>query len=194
VRLVANPRKIWFFTQGNGGQASERYFAFHCFNDQDSIYILEYPGYGGRLGRPSQSAFNDAARTAYEWLAKQYGVEKLLVVGESLGSGVASYLATIPAPPNHTVLLVPFDVITEVAQEKFPFIPAKLLMRDRWNNVEALKNYRGKLDIFGAKYDRVIPVHHARNLTASHPESTYHEFVGDHGWANGNLVDLSNIE
>ena len=66
-------------------------------------------------------------------------------------------------------------------------------MLDRWNNIEALKGLTGRLDIFGAKYDQVIPVRHARNLAASHPGAQYHEFEGDHGWANSAEVDLSKL-
>ena len=65
-------------------------------------------------------------------------------------------------------------------------------MLDRWDNIEALKSYKGRIDIYGAKYDNVIPVEHARNLARSIPSAKYHELETDHGWANGNGVDLSN--
>jgi len=155
-------------------------------------YVLEYPGYGDRPGKPSQQSFNHAALIAYRALVSAYGASKICVLGESLGSGPASFLATTENPPARIVLVVPFDVLEDVAQEKFPYLPVGLIMLDRWNNIDALKSYRGRVDIYGAKFDQVIPVAHARNLARSVPGAHYHEFDGDHGWANGNQVDLSN--
>ena len=189
---VENPRRIWLFMHGNGGQAATRSYMLHCLSPLDSIYILEYPGYGDRPGKPSQQSFNHAALIAYRAPVSAYGASKICVLGESLGSGPASFLATTENPPARIVLVVPFDVLEDVAQEKFPYLPVGLIMLDRWNNIDALKSYQGRVDIYGAKFDQVIPVAHARNLARSVPGAHYHEFDGDHGWANGNQVDLSN--
>lgn len=193
ARLVPEPRKVWFFTHGNGGQAANRAYLLERISPQDAVYILEYPGYGERVGKPSKSSFDQAALKAYTWVVRHYGVEKIVVLGESLGSGPASLLAQAPDCPKHIVLVVPFAVLTDVAQESFPFLPVRLLMLDQWNNIEALKNYTGRLDIFGAKDDNVIPVHHARRLATAHPTAIYHEIEGGHGWAHGNRVDLSSL-
>ena len=86
-----------------------------------------------------------------------------------------------------------FDVLEDVAKENVPLLPVSLLMVDRWDNIAALKNYSGRLDIFGALNDQVIPVHHARHLAASSPAAVYHEFPGDHGWADSREVNLSKL-
>jgi len=194
ARLVDEPRRVWLFMHGNGGQAADREYVLLRINPRDSVYILEYPGYGERPGSPSMEAFNRAAAAAYAWLVRKYGTDRLLVLGESLGSGPACYLATVPNSPGHIVLVVPFDVLADVAQGEFPHLPVRLLLIDAWNNIEALREFRGKVDVFGATRDNVIPVGHARNLARRHPGASYHEFEGDHGWANGNAVDLSEIE
>jgi uncharacterized protein len=193
ARLVENPRKIWLFLHGNGVQAGNRGYVLERIGRRDSVYILEYPGYGERAGKPSKASFDRAALTAYEALVAQHGVENLIVLGESLGSGPACELARASTPPRHIVLVVPFDVLKDIAQEKFRFLPVGLIMLDRWNNVEALKGFTGRLDVFGAKYDNVIPVHHARKLAASVPGAIYREFPGDHGWASGPHVVLSEL-
>jgi hypothetical protein len=191
ARLVDNPGRVWLFIHGNGGQAATRSYIFHCFSPLDSIYILEYPGYGDRPGKPSKVSFDGAALKAYTSLVSVYGASKICVLGESLGSGPASFLATVDKPPFRIALVVPFDVLKDVAQKKFPYLPVGLIMRDQWNNIESLKSYKGRIDIYGAKYDNVIPVEHARNLARSIAGSHYHEIEGDHGWANGSQVDLS---
>lgn len=45
-RIVESPKNIWLLIHGNGGQAADRTYAIHCFSDEDSVFILEYPGYG----------------------------------------------------------------------------------------------------------------------------------------------------
>ncbi len=194
ARLVDEPRKVWLFLHGNGGQAADRGYVLSHLNPRDAVYILEYPGYGEKPGQPSMAAFNRAALAAYEWLVRRHGAGRLLVLGESLGSGPACSLANAPNPPEHIVLVVPFDVLADVAQEKVSWLPARLLLIDRWDNIDALRGFRGRVDVFGAAHDQVIPVRHARNLAARHPGARYHEFEGDHGWARGNAVDLSRIE
>lgn len=193
ARVLNKAPRVWLFAHGNGGQAGNRDYVLERIGPRDSIYILEYPGYGERLGKPSRASLDAATLKAYQWLVQKYGVERIVVLGESLGSGPVSQLAKAAIPPRQIVLIVPFDVLKNVAQEAYPFLPVGLLMLDRWDNGDALKEYTGRLDIFGAKQDEVIPVHHARKLAASHPGANYHEFEGGHGWASRGLVDLSRL-
>jgi len=67
------------------------------------------------------------------------------------------------------VLIVPFDKLSLVAKEHFPSFLVWLILKDNWNNMEALSSYKGPIDIFGAKEDAVIPVQHAKVLAASVP-------------------------
>lgn len=191
ARIVSAPQRIWLVLHGNGGQAAQRGYVVERVRRIDSVFILEYPGYGDRSGKPSRDAFDAAARKAYNWIIQQYGIDRVVVLGESLGSGPACMLARTARPPKHLVLIVPFDVLTDVAKEKFAWLPVGLIMLDRWNNVEALQGYKGRLDVFGASNDAVIPAHHARHLAESIPGAVYHEFRGTHAWAAAGAVDLT---
>jgi len=190
VKAVDHPERVWLMLHGNGGQAAGRAYVLPFLAATASVYVLEYPGYGDRLGKPSKTSINQAAVQAYDALAAQFGSSRVCVLGESLGSGPASYLGTVSNPPARIVLMVPFDVLHKVAQRKYPFLPVRLLMLDQWNNIEALKQYHGRVDIWGARHDDVIPVAHARNLAASVPGSRYHEFAGNHGWSDGERMRL----
>lgn len=193
ARTVDNPKNVWLFTHGNAGQAADRTYALHCFSDADSVFIMEYPGYGNREGSPGKASFDAAAEEAYRWLRKTYPNIPVCVVGESIGSGPASSLAGLEKPPDRIVLVVPFDNLASVAREHFPLIPAKLVLFDRWDNVEALKGYTGKLDIYGAIDDRVIPIHHARTLATSLPRAIFHEIPGGHNdWSQSGMVKIRN--
>jgi len=193
AREVARPRNIWLFIHGNAGQAADRVYALQCFPDSDSVFILEYPGYGSRPGSPGKASFNAAAEEAYLWLRKTYPDLPVCVIGESIGSGPASALARLEKRPDKLVLVVPFDNLAGVARDHFPLIPAGLLLLDRWDNVETLKGYAGKVEILGAVDDRVIPVRHARTLAGSLPQAIYHEIPGGHNdWSQIGAVKIRN--
>jgi pimeloyl-ACP methyl ester carboxylesterase len=180
AREVSSPKCVWLMLHGNAGQASDRAFALPNFSETDSVFIMEYPGYGVRKGTPSMRSFNEAALRAYDFLRALYPGRPICVVGESIGTGPASMLAALPRPPDKLVLVVPYDVLAKVAAEHFPFLPVCLLLRDKWNNVEALAHFQGPLEIFAASHDVVIPIAHARNLAATKSQAIFHEFPGGH--------------
>jgi hypothetical protein len=193
ARTVATPRNIWLFLHGNAGQASDRVYALSSFSGSDSVFFLEYPGYGGRQGSPSRASFDSAAEEAYQWLRRLNPGIPVCVAGESIGSGPASFLAGAENPPDMIVLITPFDNLANVARDHFPLLPAGLLLLDRWDNVEALRGYSGRLEIFGAINDEVIPVRHARNLAGSLPGAVYREIPGGHNdWPMTGAVRISN--
>ena len=188
ARIVSRPHAIWLICHGNAGQASNRQYIVEKLPADTCAYILEYPGYGLRPGTPSMDAINAAARSAYDALCALYPSIPLNVLGESLGSGPASYLCTLPSAPARLVLMVPYDNLLSVGKEHIRFLPVGLLMRDKWDNVQSLSSYKGSVDIFGAQFDTVIPVAHARALAKSIPQSRYVELpCGHNEWP---LIDL----
>lgn len=180
VRDAGASKNIWFILHGNAGSATGRGYVLDILPGDDTVYVLEYPGFGLREGSPSRDTINAAAREAYELLRQRYPGSRLNVLGESLGTGPASYLASLGDPPDRVVLAVPFDNLPSLAQEQYPLLPAWLLLRDRWDNVAALKNYKGPVTIYAAEHDTIIPVRHARKLAASLPRAAYREYDGDH--------------
>jgi len=193
TRTVPAPRNVWLLLHGNGGQAAYRGYALSSFSPGDSVYILEYPGYGQRPGTPSRTTLNAAAREAYERLRAEFPHTPVCVVGESIGTGPASSLGSAPRPPDKIVLVVPFAALRDVVGDHVPFLPAGLLAGDSWNNIEALQSYDGPLEIFAAKADTIIPIRHARALAASKPGAVIHEFEGGHNdWPNGGRVTIRN--
>jgi len=123
---------------------------------------------------------NDAASEAYHILRSRYTNTPVCVLGESIGSGPACSLAREKTPPDKIVLVVPFDSLSSVASERFFFLPVRLMLRDRWNNVEALKQYTGQVDIFGAVEDTVVPIAHAWALAKQITRATFTEISGGH--------------
>jgi uncharacterized protein len=190
-REVTNAQTIWLMMHGNAGQAADRDYVLPCMSEHDSLYVLEYPGYGLREGSPSRESINKAASEAYQLLRSRNPGTPVCVLGESLGSGPSCALAREKIPPDKIVLVVPFDNLAGVASGHFFFLPVRLMLHDNWDNVESLRNYTGPIDIFGAGDDTIIPIKHAKSLAAQIPNAHFTEITGGHNdWANVGQVKI----
>jgi len=190
-REVQNAETIWLMTHGNGGQAADRDYVLRCMSDHDSLYVLEYPGYGLREGSPSLESMNKAASEAYRLLRSRNPKTPVCVLGESIGSGPACALARETIAPDKIVLVVPFDSLASVASKQFFFLPVRLLLRDAWDNVEPLRHYTGPIEIFGATDDRIIPIEHAKALAKRIPSAHFIAIVGGHNdWSEDDKVKI----
>lgn len=189
VREAKDPQGVWLMLHGNGGQAENRWVAMDAFSPRDVVYVLEYPGYGERSGMPSRRSFDAAAIEAYEWLRAKYPGKRIGVVSESIGSGPACVLANQSPPPDKLVLIVPFDVMRNVAKRHFPGLVVSLVLEADWNNIEALRAYRGPVEVFAAEQDQVIPMAHARNLADHVKQAVFHSLPGGHNeWLDSGKV------
>jgi pimeloyl-ACP methyl ester carboxylesterase len=190
-REAPNPRAVWLMMHGNAGQAADRDYVLPRMSGQDSLYVLEYPGYGSREGSPSLQSINQAASEAYQLLRSRNPNTPVCVLGESIGSGPACALAREKIAPDKIVLVVPFDTLANVAARHFPFLPVRLLLRDNWDNVESLKHYAGPVEIFGARDDTIIPIEHARALARQIPAARFIEIPGGHNdWSQEDQVKI----
>lgn len=191
ARLAESPRNVWLMLHGNAGQATDRLYAMPCFAAEDAVFVLEYPGYGRRAGVPSKESFNQAAAEAYLYLRETYPQTPVGVTAESLGSGPAASLATLPTPPDKLVFIVPFARLADVAADHFPAFLVRWVLQSDWDNAAALAHYQGPVDVFGAKDDWVIPVRHARALAEAVPGAKLVIFEGGHNdWAAGCRVQI----
>lgn len=167
ARQLASPASVWLMAHGNAGQAANREYILNCVSPDSAVYVVEYPGYGLRPGRPSEASLNRAVREAYDELLARYPNLGIGVIGESLGSGPACTLAQAPVPPARFVLIVPFATLASVASDHMPFLPTRLLVKDRWDNVASLKGYRGPITVYAAQRDNIIEPKHARRLASA---------------------------
>lgn len=187
-----HPKTIWLMLHGNGGQAAGRDYVLPHVSSQDSLYVLEYPGYGLRAGSPSRESIDQAAREAYQILRAKYPDIPVGVLGESIGSGPASALAQETPPPDKIVLVVPFDSLANVAARRFFFLPVRLMLHDNWDNVTSLQRYRGPVDIYAARSDTIIPPSHAQTLADTIPSARFTLFEGDHNdWSASDTVKIA---
>jgi hypothetical protein len=142
---------------GNGDYAAG--FSFLADEIQSAgsfdVFILEYPGYADRSGSPSQRSLFRAADEAFQLLGTNRPV---YLVGQSLGSDVAAYLAgTHPDKVAGVILISPFNRLTSVAQNHYPFLPVWLLLLDRFPSEDYMRNYHGPVGVVVDGYDNIVP-------------------------------------
>lgn len=129
------------------------------------MLVVNYRGYGRTQGTPSEAALFEDALHVYDYLTEHAGVEAehLIVMGRSLGSGVATMLAANRAV-RAAVLVTPFDSMAAVAAAHYPIFPVKLLLRHRFDSAGFAARINVPALILGAQNDRVIPPIHAQRL------------------------------
>ena len=119
------------------------------------VFILEYPGYADRPGKPSQQSLFKAAGEVFLLLSTN---KPVFLLGESLGSGVAAHLAgTHPDAVNGLILISPFNRLTDVAQYHLPLLPVRLMLVDRFPSVDYLRNYHVPVGVTVDGRDNVVP-------------------------------------
>lgn len=158
---------------GNAGYALHRdYFVngFLSLNDPSpwTVHIFEYPGYGARPGRPSEDNLKATADKAVKRLFAE-NHSRIFLVGESLGTGIAAHLAsTYPDQIDGLLLITPFTSFVDVGRKHYPIFPVGLLLRERYNNLEALQGYNGPVAFLIAGADEIIPPSLGRRLYESY--------------------------
>jgi len=153
---------------GNAGTAADRtYYVTALVPLGYRVILTEYPGYGGRKGKPGEEVFRDDSKETVRRAFEKYG-GPLFLLGESLGCGVAASVANdSPVRIDGLILITPWDTLLSVAKEKFPWLPVGLFLRDKYDTVGNLKGYRGRIGVIGAEQDEIIPIRHAHALFAS---------------------------
>lgn len=158
-RLATNPpaEGVVFMLYGNASSA------VRCADYADAIqpsaaldfYVLEYPGYEDRPGPPTRKAILQAAQEAFQRLDAR---KPIYLIGESLGTGVAAWLAgQFPDKIAGIMLLSPYTRLDEVAQSQYPWLPARWLLLDDFRPEDYLRNYHGRVGIMIDGQDQVVP-------------------------------------
>lgn len=158
------PVLVWF--HGNAGDHGLRYFTVRPYIDAGyGVLLPGYRGYGGNPGKPSEKGFYSDARAWLEFLiAHSIEQEKIVLYGESIGTGVAVQMALEYKDSRALVLQSPYTSITDVARKRYFFIPVDLLMLDRFRNIDKIEYIGMPLLILQGDNDSIIPASHGRIL------------------------------
>jgi len=174
-RRAGEGRPSLVYFTGNAGHIGDRAFKVRPYLDAGlGVLLVGYRGYGGNPGRPTERGLYADGRAALAFLEGE-GVApaRIVLYGESLGSGVAVELAAeraVSAPLGALVLEAPFTSIADAAATHYPVFPVRWLVKDRFDNKAKIARIEAPLLIVHGENDRVVPLRLGKELFAAAAE------------------------
>jgi hypothetical protein len=180
----SEPRGTIVLFHGNGGCAFDRSYYLPAFARRGfRTFLYEYPGYGGRPGRPSAASIVGDARTLIRSLDLA-GYGPVYVWGESVGSGIAASVCNDPTLPIHGLTLsTPWDSLVNAAAYHYPFVPVSVLLWDKYDSIANLAHFPHPVCVICGTRDPILPMRLGLNLFAHLPEPK--KFILQDGYGHG---------
>jgi pimeloyl-ACP methyl ester carboxylesterase len=164
VLVSERPRqgqKAVIYLGGNAEDVSASLPLLDSAFPEHALYLMHYRGYAGSSGKPTEKALVADALALFDRVAVEHG--DIVVIGRSLGAGVAVQLATM-RPLSKLVLVTPFDSLGELAARQFPYFPVRWLLRDRYDSGKYAPQVVAPTLILAAEFDEIIPARSTRLL------------------------------
>ncbi len=187
---VGNPKGVILYFHGNAGDLSRWGTLAEFFVDKGyDVLIMDYRTYGKSIGKLSEAVFYTDAQLFYDYLKKQYDEKDITLYGRSLGTGIATNLAS-KNKPKQLILETPYYSILDVAKDRFPIFPVKKLLKYKFLSFEFIQKVSCPITMFHGAQDDVVPYISAQKLFGVAPKKQT-TFVTIKG---GNHNDLINFE
>lgn len=167
-----DPQWSVLYCHGNGEQVADNHELMQLLRDRldAAVFIFDYRGYGKSEGKPFEAGIVADGLAAQSWLAERTGrtADQVVVIGRSIGGGVATALAAEQGA-EALVLQSTFTRLTDAAAAQFPWLPVRLVMRNRYDSLARLSQYEGPLLISHGTADEVVPFEHGQRLFDASP-------------------------
>jgi fermentation-respiration switch protein FrsA (DUF1100 family) len=195
----AKPVVIYF--QGNAGALNLRADRFRWLTgDGFGLVALSYRGYGGSTGKPTEAGMLLDAAAAYDFAAARYPAGRIVLWGESLGTGVAIALAA-ERQTGGIILDAPFTSAADIGASAYPFVPVRWFIKDSFRSDERIARVKAPLLVLHGEMDRIIPIRFGERLftLANEPKqmvriaSGGHVNLDDHGVPDAVRVFLNGL-
>lgn len=175
---------------GNAGDLTHRADRLKLLKNMGfGVLLAGYRYNGGSGGKPSEEAIIADAKMVFDWLVRHVPADRIILYGESLGTGVALALAA-EGKGRAVVLEAPYSSIADVAASRYPLIPVRRLMKDGFDSMSRIQRVKVPVLILHGTDDRVIPIRFARRLKAgSGQQAVMHEYEGG---GHTDLFDIPN--
>ena len=171
------------YLHGNAGNIGDREGRMQAFAQAGvGILMVEYPGYGGEPGAPSEPGLLEAGRRALGFLdAEGVRPRHIVLYGESIGTGVATRLAT-EHEVGGLVLESPYTSIRDLAQRAVPWLPVDLLLTDRFEQLSLVARVQAPLLLLQGARDQLVPPDMGRTVfeAANQPKRLWSAPQGGH--------------
>ena len=171
VPAVVKERGTVVVFNGNAGNRADRTPLAEALAGRGyAVLLVDYRGYGGNPGRPSEEGLAADARAAVAYLRTRSGFDsdRLAYFGESLGAAVALGLVEHQEPAA-LVLRSPFTSLPDIGSTHYPFLPTSLLLWDRYPNLETIRGVDVPVMIIAGTDDSIVPVGQSKKLFDASP-------------------------
>lgn len=179
---ASQPARAILVCHGNGGNISHRLGTAKSLHQLGvAVLLFDYRGYGRSEGRPSEGGTYQDGQAAHAWLtARGFPAGAIVVLGESLGGGIASELA-LREKVAGLVLQSTFTSIPDIGHELFPWLPVRTMASIRYDTHHKLPRIAVPVLVLHSRGDTLIGFHHAeRNLAAAREPKSFAELDGNH--------------
>jgi fermentation-respiration switch protein FrsA (DUF1100 family) len=175
--------KTIIYFHGNAGKLENRIHKLNHFKDMDvNFLIIAWRGFSGNDGKPSEENLYIDGNSSIKWL-KNLGLSEkdIIIYGESLGTGVATEIAK-----NNNfaglVLETPFTSMIEAAKNFYPYIPVRILLRDKYENDKKIKNINIPVFVMHGEADQIVPFWMGKKIyeMANQPKYSYFTEYDNH--------------
>ncbi len=161
IQINPGQQQAIVYFGGNAEAVAHNIAEFSQHFTKHTVYLVNYRGYGGSSGIPSEQALFADALAVYDEVASQHA--SIGAIGRSLGSGVASYLAA-HRPVTKLALVTPFDSLQAVGQQVYPWLPVSLLLRDKYQSSKYVTDLGVPVLLVIAGDDRIIQPERSHSL------------------------------
>lgn len=185
------PRATIIVFNGNAGNRSYRApLAAALRRAGYAVLLFDYRGYGGNPGSPTEAGLLEDGRAVRAYLAQRGDVDssRLVYFGESLGTGIAVALAVEHAPAA-MVLRSPYASMVSLARKHYPFVPAGLVLKDRYRSDERIARVRAPILFIAGDRDAIVPLEQTRRLFDHANEPKTLEVIPDADHNDDALLD-----
>lgn len=171
---VPNPdaRRLIVYAHGNGEHVADQANLVLRLQTHlaATVFVYDYRGYGRSRGNPAERGCVADGMAAQRWLAEREGValDDIILMGRSIGGGVA-VAAAAEQGARALVLEATFSKMTDAAAHQYPWLPVRLVMRNRYNSVRRIQKYHGPTFQCHGSDDDVVPIELARKLFDTSP-------------------------
>ncbi len=175
--------KTLLIFHGNAGDLSNRIYKLNELNKLNlNILLISWRGFSGNKGFPTEINLYEDAKSAVKWLNdNKVKNNQIVLYGESLGTGVAVEMAK-NTNFNSIILESPFTSIENSAKIYYPYLPVRLLLKDRYDNISKIKMINAPVLIMHGEKDDVVPISMGKELfkSANRPKYSYFTSSDDH--------------
>ena len=161
---------------GNAWNGQDVASYLHDLFPQTDVVAFHYRGYRPSTGRPSAKALLEDAPLVFDAAVERVRPDRTVVVGFSIGSGVAASLAQRCSPAG-LILVTPFDSLKKVASDAYPWLPVGLLFQHEIDAAAALEGSAVPVAIVSAEVDEIVPAARTDALRAQVPNLVYDQTI-----------------